>query len=103
MTDDGPNALELLWSAVLNVGLLILGWFHLLQREEVRTMKDEIANAQKRADDVGKALNAHQLHAAEKFATKQDVRELGDKIDRRFDRLDDKMDELTERLPPKSH
>lgn len=99
--DEHTSLGGFLWQAVLTLGGLVLGWLHMAHRSEVSDMKQTAANAQKRAEDTDKALAAHKLHAAETFARKDEVKSALDKIDARFDRVLDDLDEIKTRLPTK--
>ena len=92
----GGDISALVWNTILTVALFLMGLYSAAARAEAKEMKDGIkANAD--------ALAAHKLHAAEKFAPKADLERLSDKLDERFDKVDEALEKLTSRLPPKQH
>lgn len=45
-----------------------------------------------KVDETDKALQAHKQHVAENYANNNTVRELRESMDKRFDRIEDKLD-----------
>lgn len=75
---------EYLWQIAMAVGGGLLGFLHMLQREEVKSMKDAITAAQDDADASQRALEAHKLYAAETYARKADVDKAVEGAERRI-------------------
>ncbi|HRE44942.1 MAG TPA: hypothetical protein PKY87_13370 [Terricaulis sp.] len=62
------------WVSLLTVFLAVLGWLRIVEREEIKALKDEIAATRRRADEAEDALAEHKLYAAEHFARAADVK-----------------------------
>lgn len=101
MVNEEPNLFTIVWSGLLSFGGVLLGWLHLQNRAEVNDMKANADKALERAEGATASLAAHKLHAAETFARKADVSAAVDKLDQRFDRVFEHLDEIKERLPAK--
>jgi uncharacterized coiled-coil DUF342 family protein len=112
---------DLLGQALLGVWSLVLSWLHIAKRDEIADMKKAIEKALKRADDahvavadVSKALDSHRLFAAETFARRGELKEaindvkltlqdVAARLTESHEKLVEKLDDLRERLPPKTH
>ncbi|MFN3465303.1 MAG: hypothetical protein ACK4X1_14635 [Terricaulis sp.] len=98
---------EHVWQLVLTVAAVVLGWLHVLRREEVAEMKAAIARAENRAQAAERALSEHKLFAAENFAKKPDVDRAIEKLEERISKqLADqgeaqleRLEEIRDRLP----
>jgi hypothetical protein len=101
--NDEPNLFTVIWSGLLSFGGLVLAWLHLAQRTETSDMKAQSAKALGKAESVEQSLAAHKLHAAETFVTKSSVERGFDKLDERLEKMDEALDEIKNRLPPKQH
>lgn len=77
----------LIWAAgVCVTGVFgVIGWVITMI---FNTLKDHRDNH----DDLFKSLTAHKLHAAETFATKQDVRDGFNQVMVKLDKIDEKLD-----------
>lgn len=63
----------------------LIGWIF-------KMVFDAIKKNEQQTAEVSKSLNAHKLHAAETYATKTDVQNLGDRILDKLEKIDDKLD-----------
>lgn len=92
---ETDNLFGYLWSGVLSFAGLVFGLLHAGHRREMDAVRKMAERANEKAEAAKASLDAHKVHAAERFATKSDVDKIVDKIDERFDKLDDKLDQLT--------
>lgn len=81
------------WTAIINAGLVVLGWLHLSHRREIDEVKKEAEKAQEAAEAAARALATHQLYAADNYARKPDVEKVAEHIERHmkegFDEIKD--------------
>ena len=100
---------EHLWGLVITLATILVGVLQARGRDRHQDAMDAIEKAQAeaaaakaRADEAHASLAAHKLHAAETFARRQELKEAIDKVDASLERVMDKLDDITERLPPRS-
>lgn len=91
---------EHIWGVVVTLLVSFMGWRHTERRKEIDGMKAEIA-ANRRA------LDEHKLHAAETFATADDVARslneaegrLREQIKQNHEHMMQRLDDIKDRLP----
>lgn len=96
-----PTFFAYAWQAVLTVASIVAGLLLAAGRRELDKMNAKADAAMQKAEAVERSLAAHKTHAAERFATKEETVKLGDRLEERFDKQDEKLDRIVERLPPK--
>lgn len=76
-----------LWALgiVISLGAMLTGWIF-------KMVFSSIKGVEKNNAALAKSLSDHKLHAAETFATKQDVRDGFDRVMLKLDNIDDKLD-----------
>lgn len=76
-----------MWAAgiVIMLGASLTGWIF-------RMVFNSINKVENNQAQLDKSFSAHKLHAAETFATKQDVRDGFDRVMVKLDKIDEKLD-----------
>lgn len=77
----------LMWAAgiIISAGFGVTGW----------VLNMVLAKIEKNENHIGlleRSFHAHKVHAAETFATKSDVRDMTDRVMKKLDSIDDKLD-----------
>lgn len=77
----------ILWAigTIISLGAALTGWVFKMVFSSIK----EVELNQQLLD---KSLSEHKLHAAETFATKQDVRDGFDRVMLKLDKIDEKLD-----------
>lgn len=86
---------------------IFFGWLHHQRNQEIDEMKAATKRAQETAQDALKSLAAHQLYAAETFATSAEVasavdkaeERLGKTINQNHEHMLQRLDDIRDRLP----
>lgn len=84
----------LMWAG----GILLFAIFGLIgfawkrHEKDIDMLTKHIDNSSNKYDGLERSLAAHKLHAAETFATKQDVKDGFDRVMLKLDKIDDKLD-----------
>lgn len=66
--------LEHAWALLITIFMAVLGWLRIIERDEIKAMKEAINAANTRAEDAEEALAAHKLFAAETYARSGEVK-----------------------------
>lgn len=72
-------------TTIISFGAALTGWIFKMVFSAIKEV--EVNNA-----SLEKSLSQHKLHAAETFATKQDVRDGFDRVMLKLDKIDEKLD-----------
>lgn len=76
-----------LWAigTIISLGAALTGWVF-------KMVFSSIKEVELNQQTLDKSLSQHKLHAAETFATKQDVRDGFDRVMLKLDKIDEKLD-----------
>lgn len=96
-----------IWQGALTLFGILFGWLHHQRNQEIDEMKQATKRAQETAQDALKSLAAHQLYAAETFATTSEVsgaidkaeERLGSQIKQNHEHMLQRLDDIRDRLP----
>lgn len=84
----------LLWAGGIIAAAIFasIGFAWKRHEKDIDMLTKHIDNSSNKYDRLEKSLASHKLHAAENFATKQDVRDGFDRLMIKLDKIDDKLD-----------
>ena len=94
---------EHLWAGFLTLVVAFLSLFGRHIGDKVKTARDLAVDAKKAAAAAAKDIADHKLFAAENFARSADLKEHNTRMVERFDKVFEHLDEIKDRLPPRTH